>query len=31
LLQDGEQGWVVHRVFLILGTGGFRPSERVLN
>ena len=22
LLQDGEQGGVVHRVFLILGTGG---------
>jgi hypothetical protein len=22
LLQDGEQGGVIHRVFLILGTGG---------
>ena len=24
LLQDGEQGGVVHMVFLILGTGGVR-------
>ena len=31
LLQDGEQGGVVHRVFLILGTDGVGPSERVLN